>query len=322
MLARTFAASLLALSATAMPLSAQEYPSQPVRIVVPFAPGAGNDLLGRLTAEALTPRLGQTVFVENKPGAGSAIGIDLVAKSKPDGYTILWTASDGISILPAVKTVVPYRVPEDFTFIARITQLPFIVAVNPKLPINSLQELIAYGKANPGKLRYGTAGVAGGPHMATALLTKTAGIEAVHVPYQGVAPALAALVGGHIDLVLAAPSSIKPHADSGAVRTIAMSGKTRHPNFPNTPTWTESGLPLDITVFYGVLAPAGTPEPILARLRKEIGEMLRDPKIVDRLNTLGYQPEYIAGDEFKSFVIKDLEQWRNVARTANITIAD
>ena len=302
--------------------SAQDYPAQPIRIIVPFAPGAGNDLLGRLTADALTARFGQTVFVENKPGAGSSIGIDLVAKSKPDGYTILWTASDGVTILPAVKKVVPYRIPDDFTFIARITQLPFIVAVNPKLPINSLQDLIAYGKANPGKLRYGTAGVGGGPHMATALLAKTAGIDAVHVPYQGVAPALAALVGGHIDMVLAAPSSIKPHADSGAVRAVAMSGKTRHPNFPDVPTWEQAGLPLNVTVFYGILAPAGTPEPILARLRKEIGEMLRDPKIVERLNTLGYQPDFIAGDEFKNFLVRDLEQWRNVATAANITIPD
>src|SRR5689334_15199228 len=123
-------AAAIALGLAAAPAAAQEYPTQPVRIIVPFAPGAGNDLLGRLTADALTPRLGQTVYVENKPGAGSAIGIDLVAKAKPDGYTILWTASDGITILPAVKSVVPYRVPDDFTFIARITQLPFIVAVN------------------------------------------------------------------------------------------------------------------------------------------------------------------------------------------------
>ncbi len=322
MLKRIAAAALLALGIAAAPASAQDYPTQPVRIIVPFAPGAGNDLLGRLTADALTPRLGQTVFVENKPGAGSAIGIDLVAKSKPDGYTILWTASDGISILPAVKSVVPYKVPDDFTFIARITQLPFIVAVNPKLPINSLQELIAYGKANPGKLRYGTAGVGGGPHMATALMAATAGIEMVHVPYQGVAPAITALQGGFIDVVLAAPSSIQPFAEAGTIRAIGMSGKSRHPNFPNVPTWREAGLPLDVTVFYGILAPAGTPEPILARLRKEIGEMLRDPKIVEKLKSLGYQPDYIAGDEFKAFLVNDLEQWRKVAKSAKITIPD
>jgi tripartite-type tricarboxylate transporter receptor subunit TctC len=324
MLRKLAAVSMLALGVQALPFlaNAQDYPTQPIRIIVPFAPGAGNDLLGRLTADALTQRMGQTVFVENKAGAGSAIGIDLVAKSKPDGYTILWTASDGITILPAVKTSVPYKVPDDFTFIARITQLPFFVAVNPDLPIKSLQELIAYGKANPGKLRYGTAGVAGGPHMATALLAHKAGIEMTHVPYQGIAPAMTALIGGFVDVVLAAPSSVKPYADGGKVRLLAMSGKERHPNFPDVPTWEQAGLPLNITVFYGILAPAGTPEPILARLRKEIGGMLADPKIVERLQTLGYKPEFIAGDEFKKFLVNDLEQWKTTAKAANIAVAN
>ena len=322
MSARFFASLGLALGIMAAPAGAQEYPTQPIRIIVPFAPGAGNDLLGRLTADALTPRLKQPVFVENKPGAGSAIGIDLVAKSKPDGYTILWTAADGISVLPAVKAVVPYRVPDDFIFIARITQHPYIVAVNPKLPINSMQELIAYGKANPGKLRYGTAGVGGGPHMATALLAKTTGVDMVHIPYQGVAPAITALVGGFIDVVLAAPSSIQPFHEAGTIRAIGTSTLTRHKSFPSVPTWQEAGLSISVTGFYGLVAPLGTPEPIVARLRKEIGEMLRDPKVVERLDTLGYQPEYLAGDDFKAFVVKDLETWRSVAKSANITIPD
>src|SRR3954470_24873702 len=152
MLRKVLAASLVALSFTAGAASAQEWPSQPIRVVVPYAPGAGNDILSRLTAEYLTKKLGQTVFVENKPGAGSAIGVDIVAKAKPDGYTILWTASDGISLLPAVKQNLPYRVPEDFTFIAMVTDFTYVVSVNAKLPITTLPELIAYGKANPGKL--------------------------------------------------------------------------------------------------------------------------------------------------------------------------
>jgi tripartite-type tricarboxylate transporter receptor subunit TctC len=320
---RKFGAALLvaaAASGFSPSAVAEDYPSQPIRMVVPFAPGGGNDLLGRVFAEALGPRMGQTVYVDNKPGAGSAIGIDLVAKAKPDGYTILWTASDGVTILPAVRKSVPYKVPDDFSFVARITTLPLFIAVSPQLPIKSLKELIEYGKKNPGKLRYGTAGVAGGPHMATELLANKAGIKMTHVPYQGIGPAMTALAGGFVDLVLAAPSSVKPYADSGKARLLAMSGEKRHPNFPDVPTYTESGLPLTTTIFYGILAPAHTPEPILARLRKEFGEVLKDPKLIDRLDKLGYKPEFLAGDDFKKFLVDELNQWKAVAKAANISI--
>jgi tripartite-type tricarboxylate transporter receptor subunit TctC len=323
MLRKMFAASLAVLGASlaAGASSAQDYPTQPIRIVVPYAPGAGNDTLSRLTADYLTKRLGQTVFVENKPGAGSAIGVDIVAKAKPDGYTILWTASDGISLLPAVKQTLPYRVPEDFTFIAMVTDFTYLISVNSKLPVKTLPELIAYGKANPGKLRYGTAGVGGAPHLATALLAKAAGIEMVHVPYGGVAPALAAAVGGHIDLALASPPASKPHIDGGNVRGIAVTDTKRHKLYPDVPTTAEAGMPsLVVTFWHGLMAPAGTPAPILSRLEKEIDGMLKDPEIVERLDKLGYVPVYKDASTFKDFVLKDLEKWKETAKSANIKI--
>jgi tripartite-type tricarboxylate transporter receptor subunit TctC len=301
--------------------SAQEWPSQPIRVVVPYAPGAGNDILSRLTAEYLTKKLGQTVFVENKPGAGSAIGCDIVAKAKPDGYTILWTASDGISLLPAVKQSLPYRVPEDFTFIAMVTDFTYLVSVNSKLPIKTLPELIAYGKANPGKLRYGTAGVGGAPHLATELMAKAAGIEMVHVPYGGVAPALAAAVGGHIDLALASPPASKPYADGGNIRPIAITDTKRHKLYPDVPTTAEAGMPsLVVTFWHGLMAPAGTPTPILTRLQNEIAGMLKDPDVIDRLDKLGYIPVYKDREVFKDFVLKDLAKWKDTAKAANISI--
>jgi tripartite-type tricarboxylate transporter receptor subunit TctC len=314
--------SLLALCAVVAVSSAlaQDYPNHPVKIVVPFAPGAGNDTLGRLTAEYLTPRLGQPVVVENKAGAGSQIGIDFVAKSPPDGYNLVWAASDGITILPAVKPNMPYKVPDDFAFIARIVQIPFVIAVNPDLPIKSVADLIAYAKANPGKLKYGTSGIGGGPHLGSAMIEKAAGVEMLHVPYNGVAPAMTALLGKSIDIALVTPPTVKPYTDSGQFRGIATTGKERHPLFPDLPTLEEAGLPVTVVVWYGILAPAGTPEPVLARLRKEVAEGLKEPKVQQRLTALGYQVSFLPGEEFKAFVMKDAEQWRSVAKTAKVSL--
>jgi tripartite-type tricarboxylate transporter receptor subunit TctC len=320
MLRKLIVTAMVALGAcTESTLSlAQEYPTHAVRIVVPFLPGAGNDILGRLTADNLTTRLGQPVIVENKPGAGSQIGIDFVAKSRPDGYNLVWAASDGITILPAVKQGMPYKVPEDFTFIARIVQIPFVVGVNPKLPINSVADLIAYAKANPGKVKYGTSGIGGGPHMGSALIEKAAGVEMLHIPYSGVSAAVNALLAGTIDIALITPPTVRPHTDAGTIRAIATTGKERHQLFPNTPTLEEAGLPVTVVVWYGILAPAGTPEPVLARLRKEVADVLKDPQVLQKLNALGYQVSYLPGDEFKDFVMKDAEQWKSVAKSANI----
>ena len=303
---------------------AQEYPKAgPIKIIVPFLPGAGNDLLGRLTAEHLTPRLGQTVIVENKAGAGSMIGIDFVAKSKPDGYHLIWVASDGITILPAVKPNMPYKVPEDFAYIARIVELPFVLAVSPRLPVKTVPELIAYAKANPGKVRYGTSGIGGAPHMGTALMEKSAGIEMLHVPFAGISAVITALRGDTIDIAMITPPTVKPHTDSGAFRPIATTGKVRHPLFPDTPTLEEAGLRgVVVVVFYGILAPAGTPEPVLARLRTEVADILKDPKVTTRLDQLGYQVSYLPGDEFRNYILGDLEQWKKVARDANVKLVD
>ncbi|GIK85221.1 MAG: MFS transporter [Betaproteobacteria bacterium] len=322
---RLLAAATAALAAAMSPVvAAQEYPKAGVvKIIVPFLPGAGNDLLGRLTAEHLTPRLGQTVIVENKAGAGSMIGIDFVAKSKPDGYHLIWAASDGISILPAVKQNMPYKVPDDFAYIARIVQLPFVLAVSPRLPVKSVAELIAYAKANPGKIRYGTSGIGGAPHMGTALMEKNAGIEMLHVPFAGISAVITALRGDTIDIALITPPTVKPHTDSGAFRAIATTGPVRHPLFPDTPTLEEAGLKnVQVVVWYGVLAPAATPEPVLARLRTEIADMLKDPKVTSRLDTLGYQVSYLAGNDFRDYIVADLEQWRKVAREANVKLVD
>jgi tripartite-type tricarboxylate transporter receptor subunit TctC len=319
---RLLAVAALGLAFVPGTATAQDFPSRPVRIVVPFAAGAGNDLLGRLLAAELTKRLGGQVFVENKPGAASQIGTDLVAKSPADGYTLLWTASDGLSVLPAVKASVPYHIPDDFVFIASLTRISFVITVNPNLPAKSIQELVAYAKANPGKLNYGSAGLGSAPHMGLAMFANAAGINMTHVPFQGLGPALNAVMAGTVDLALSTVPFAKPQEEGGKVRNLAITGTARDPLLPNVPTLTESGLPVTVQVFFGLLAPKGTPEPIVAKLRKEIAEIAKEPAVNDRLRTLGYPAGYLDGDAYRATILKDLEQWRGVAKAANIKIAN
>jgi tripartite-type tricarboxylate transporter receptor subunit TctC len=314
------AIAALGFAAGLQPLSAQDYPSRPVRMVVPFAAGAGTDLMGRIVAQEFTKRLGQQFFVENKPGAAAQLGTDFVAKSPADGYTLLWTVTDGLSVLPAVKESVPYKIPDDFAFIAGILQLPFAVSVNAKLPIKSVADLIAYAKANPGKLNFGSAGVGSAPHMGVALMSNAAGINMVHVPFAGLGPATNALIAGTVDIGLVTPPLVKPHLDSGALRVIAVTGKKRYPLLPDVPTLQEAGLNVTTIVGYGLSAPAGTPDPIVARLKQTITEMMNDKAIIERLRGLGYETDLLIGDAYKDFIVKDLEQWRSVAKAANIKI--
>lgn len=315
------ASVVMAMSA---PVSAQEFPNKPVRIIVPFLPGAGNDVLGRLTAEHLSPRLGQPVTVENRAGAGSQIGVDFVAKSPPDGYTLLWAASDGISVLPAVKDNMPYKVPDDFTFVSRIVELPFALVVSSKLPINSVADLLAYAKANPGKLRYGTSGVGGVPHMGTVLMEKRAGIKLQHIPYRGVAAVVNDLLGGHVDIGFVTPPTIKPHAGStDKIRIIATTGTKRHALFPDVPTLIEAGIPdAVITAWYGVLAPAKLPAPVLDRLTKDLRATLADQQVQQRLDQLGYTLSPLEGAPFRDFVVNDLKTWTALAKSENIKVEE
>lgn len=322
MLRKILAASAVAISLFGLPgvANAQNYPSQPIRLIIPFAPGGGSDLLGRLTAELLAPHLGGTIVAENKPGAGATIGADYVAKAKSDGYTLLFAPSDSLSIAPALKSNLPYKSPDDFSFIGRISGFAYIITVNPKLPINNLKEFVAYAKANPGKVRYGTSGVGGGPHLASALFAKATGIDMVHVPFNGTAPAITAAMGGHIDAVFGAPS-LKSYTDAGSLRAIGMMGAERHPDFPDVPTMAESGLPsVAVTIWWGLVAPAGTPEPVLAKLRQATEAMIKDPSTKERMKKITYDPFYAPHDEFKAFVIKDIGQWTDVAKSANIKI--
>jgi tripartite-type tricarboxylate transporter receptor subunit TctC len=314
------AVAMLGLAMALHPALAQEYPSRAVRVVIPFAAGAGTDLTGRIVAQELSKRLGQQFFVENKPGAAAQLGTDLVAKSPPDGYTLLWTVTDGLSVLPAVKASVPYTVPDDFAFIGSIAQQPYTLTVHPKWPFKSVAEFVAYAKANPNKLNYGSAGVGSAPHMSMALIAAKAGIQMVHIPFAGLGPATNALLAGTVDVALITPAQVKPHVESGTLRALGVTSSKRSPVLPDVPTLQEAGLAVTAVVAYGLTAPARTPEPVLARLRQALAETTSDKAVADHFRALGIELTPLIGNAYRDFIVKDLEQWRGVAKAANVRI--
>ncbi len=303
-----------------VPAVAQDYPARPVRMVVPFAAGGGTDLVGRIVAQELSKALNQQFYIENKAGAAGQTGTDLVAKAPPDGYTLLWTVTDGLSVLPAVKSSVPYKIPDDFVFVAGILQLPFAVSVNAKVPLKSMAELVTYAKANPGKLNFGSAGLGSAPHLGIALINVAAGIDMVHVPFAGLGPATNALVAGTVDIGLVTPPQAKPLAEAGSIRVLAVTGDKRYAAMPDVPTLKEVGLNVSTIVGYGMTAPAGTPEPVVNRLKQAISTMMTDKALIARLTELGYETNLQLGDAYRAFILKDLEQWRTVAKAAKIRI--
>jgi len=290
MMRKTIVAAVIALTLAAgsRPLSAQDYPSRPVRVVIPFAPGAGTDLLGRLVASELTQRLGQQFFVENKPGAAAQLGTDLVAKSSADGYTLLWTVTDGLSVLPAVKASVPYKIPDDFAFIAGVSQMSFVVSINAKVPIKSMAELIAYAKANPGKLFNASAGYASAPHLASVLFEAVAGVKFTHIQFKGGGPATQSLLAGDTQVNFATAPTVMGFVRAGRIRALAVSIPHASPAVPGIPGAEDAGLPgYEYTFWFGLYLPAGTPPPIVERLHAAMVKGLAKPDVQAKLALQG-----------------------------------
>jgi tripartite-type tricarboxylate transporter receptor subunit TctC len=314
---RFLTAAAIAVLAFSGHAAAQDYPNKPIRLIVGFPPGAGTDMTARVAAEFLSQRLGQPIVVENKGGAGTAIAADFIAKSKNDGYTLFWATSDSFAVLPAVKQL-PYKPLDDFDFVAITSRYAQILVVNSSRPYKTMQELVAAAKANPAKLSYGSVGVASAPHLAMLVLSKATGIDLVHVPYAGAAPALTSTIAGHVDM-LPITAAQEPIA-SGAVRPIVAMGSERHFQFPDVPTLKDSGISASFNLYTGLVAPLGTPEPILARLRKELKAMSEDPKIAERFRAASYLPTHIEGAGFKDIMAKDLAVYSDVAKAFSITL--
>ena len=298
---------------------AQSYPSRPVRFVVPYAPGGSTDTLARTIGLTLTGHLGQQVVVDNRPGANGDIGMTLVAKAPPDGYTIVLGYIANLGIGPALHAKMPYDPVKDFASITQVAGASNIVVVHPSLPAKNLKELIAYGKANPKKISFASAGVASVGHLTGELLNGMAGIDMVHVPYKGSGQAISDLVGGHIKMMISGMASTLPHVRSGKLVGIATTGIKRTPATPELPTIAESGFPgFEASSWFGVQAPAGTPRAVVMRLNADIRKTLQDPAVEKRLANVGFEIIYGTPEQFTAYIKSEIVKWTKVVKASGV----
>jgi tripartite-type tricarboxylate transporter receptor subunit TctC len=313
------AVAALSLALASSPAAAQSaYPSKPVRFIVPSAAGGGTDIIARAIAQKLSEALGQQFVVENRPGAGQMIGIELAARAPADGYTILMAAST-LAINPIMYKKVTYDPLRDFAPITQAASLPNVLVVNPSVPATSLRELIALAKREPGKLAYASAGVGTSPQMSVELLKSMAGIDMLHVPYKGTTPGVVDLLAGQVQLMTPNVLTALPHIKAGKLRALAVTSAKRTEALPDVPTIAEAGVPgYDSTQWYGVLAPAGTPRPVVARLHDEMVRALRASDVKERLAADGAEPVGSSPEEFAAFIRAETQKWAKVAKAAGI----
>jgi len=312
------AIAVLLISALVAPLSAQTYPTRPIRLILPFPPGGPTDLLGRVIGAKLGERLGQPVVPENRPGAGGNVGLEFVAKARPDGYTIV-IGSAALAIIPSLYRKLNYDPIKDFAPISLISKVPSVVVVHPSLPVKNLKEFVEYAKVNPGKLNYGSGGVGTPSQLTAELLKSLAKIDIVHVAYKGSGPALTALVSGEVNMQVLTTVAALPQVQAGKVRALAVFRKERHPLLPNVPTAKEAGIDdLEVTSWHGLLAPAGVPRDILNRLSVEWIEIAVMPDTKERMQNAGFEPVSGTPEQFSEFIKAETVRWAKVIKEANI----
>jgi tripartite-type tricarboxylate transporter receptor subunit TctC len=298
--------------------AADSFPNKPVRFVVPNPPGGASDIVVRYYSDKLGQLWGQPVIVENKPGAATVIGTEYVAKAPADGYTLLvMTLTHPLNA--AFKKKMPYDSEKDFSGVTLVARSPIVLVVNPKLPFKTVSELIAYAKANPGKLSYASAGAGTVQHMAAEMLKARAGIDILHVPYKGSTAAHPDLLAGQVSMMFDTIPAIQPHIRSGGVRALAVGGATRSPLMPDLPTVAEAGVPgYEAGSWVGLLVRSGTPPDALAKLSKDIAQLTKRPDVVARLGELGLDPVGSTAPEFDAFVDSEYRRWGALIKSANI----
>ncbi|MBI1990999.1 MAG: tripartite tricarboxylate transporter substrate binding protein [Betaproteobacteria bacterium] len=300
---------------------AQEYPARTIRLIIPFAPGGANDILGRLIAARLSETVGQQVVPDNRPGAGGSIGAELVSKSPPDGYMLVIGHIGTLAVNPTLYRKLGYNPVSDFQPISLVAKVPSIMVVHPSVPARSLKELIALAKSRPGALVYGSGGNGGAGHLATEYFKLMAKVDMVHVPYRGTGAALVDLIAGQTQLVFAGVPGAAAHVRSGRLRALGVSTSTRLAVFPELPTIAEAGVPgYEVTQWYGVLAPAGTPKAVVDRLHKEIVSAVKSKQMHERLTADGSEPITSTPEEFASYIKSEIARWAPVIRAAGIRV--
>jgi len=300
----------------AAPVHAQQYPSRPVRVVVPFAPGGAVDLVARTVAPRLNEALGQPVVVDNRGGAGGTIGTDIVAKARPDGHTLL-VASMGVAVNAVLYPKLPYDTLKDLATVTTLGEQPNIVVVHPSVPAKSISELLVLAKSRPGQISYASGGVGSNTHLVTVLFVQMAKVDLLHVPYKGLGPAIADLVGGQVQLAVSNVSTALPHVKSGRLRLLAVTSGKRIPSFPDTPTVNESGVPgYESSGWYGLWAPAGTPQSILGTLNRETTKILNSAAIQEQFDAQGLQPIPTSPEAFGKRLREEIRKWGPVVRAS------
>jgi len=313
---RVFVSALLALAASGA--SAQGWPSRPVHVVVPYPAGGPNDIIVRMVGKRLGETLGEPIVVENRPGAGGNIGTDSVAKSAPDGYTLVSVGPGALIINPLLGKV-PYDTMRDFAPVTIMAVAPNALVAHPSFPAKSVKDLVALAKQKPGAINYASGGTGSTPHLAAALFAVMAGVQLTHVPYKGTGPATADLVGGQVQIAFLGIPTVLPHIRSGKLRALAVTGARRSPELPDVPTVAEAGVPgYELSPWYGLLAPAGTPSAVVARLAAEATKIVREPAMREQLVAQGAEPAGGTPEEFARTLRSDAALWKKVVKDAGI----
>ena len=314
---------LKAMTAAAVALAsgtghAQPAPDQPVRLVIGFPPGGAIDTIARAIAPRMATELAHNIVVENKPGAGGILGMQAVARAAPDGATLVMGTTGNFSITPALMPNLTYDVMKDFEPISQVASASLVLFVNPAVPAKTVGELVAYAKANPGKINYSSSGIGGLPHMAGEMFSTAAGIQMTHVAYKGSAPSISDLVGGQVDLTFEAASIGMPYVKSGRLRALAVTGPQRISLLPDVPTVSETVPGFEVVNWYGMAAPAGTSKAWITRVNQSAAVALKDPKIRSVLESLGVDPVGDAPQQFAALISAELERWRTLIKKNNI----
>ncbi|BDI03434.1 Bug family tripartite tricarboxylate transporter substrate binding protein [Sphaerotilus microaerophilus] len=301
-------------------LAADAYPSKPIKVIVPFAPGGPTDIMGRYVAKVIGDALKQTVIVENRAGAGGNLGTDAVAKSAPDGYTLGIGAISSLAIAPGLYEKLPYNAAKDFAPITLVGIAKGAILAHPSAPFNDLKGMLAYAKANPGKLNYASSGIGTANHLAGEYLQSLAGVDLQHVPYKGTAAAVQDLLAGNVLLsVESSLTSAAQHVTSGKLKAIAITSATRSKMLPNVPTVAEQGFPgFDVPTWFGLIAPAGTPKEVVATLNRVITDALKSPDAAERFAQIGAEPHPTTPDQFGAYIREETARWTKVIKSANI----